>query len=468
EAPYGGNSNDTIILIALTSVVGCLALSTIIVIVFVKTIVHKKDKDVEHDFLIPKEHTKRRKVDIRRLTKTLSTPTKAKKKSIQIHKLRMMEDHHDADQKVQKLSLGSLDLDVPTKTILMLGETGVGKSSTINALANYIFGIELNDKERVLLIENKTEYMTAYVLPYQIGMPYSYNYVIIDTPGFGDTRGFERDQQLLHQLKTFLKQDYDINQIDIVGFVVKASVPRLTIAQKYIYDGLFSMFGKDISQNILLLVTFAGPENPPVLEVLNDAGIQYLGYFKINTESLYNETGETGKLTFNNQAKIEFNWNMTENSLQKMFEKMNGISPVNISLTKVVLEDSTRLRSVVGSLQNKIQEGLDKVAQLKLNQIEAARPEETKLIEQDIKHTEELLVNSIKEAQQLTARLKQIPLRLDPLSVHGYIEQLIDIEEKDMQPNYEQRIQVLVKLKQENNVLKAVINKDQSPVETWL
>ncbi|KAK8404852.1 hypothetical protein O3P69_001447 [Scylla paramamosain] len=184
-----------------------------------------------------------------------------------IRKLKMRLEHKNDNDKVQLMSLGQ-KTNKPTKVILLVGATGTGKTTLINAMVNYIFRVEFTDDFRLVLIDDKnapkrsqaesqTDLITAYVFNQLPGMPFDYNYVLIDTPGFGDTRGIQRDREMMKQLETFLKQDYGIDQVDGVGFVTPASAARLTQTQRYVYDGLSSMFGKDIKDNIYVMATFA-------------------------------------------------------------------------------------------------------------------------------------------------------------------------------------------------------------------
>ena len=64
------------------------------------------------------------------------------------------------------------------------------------------------------------------------------------------------------------KGPYSIDQLDGIGFVVQASSACLTHTQQYIYDSILSIFGKDVSENIFIMTTFADSQEPPVLAAI--------------------------------------------------------------------------------------------------------------------------------------------------------------------------------------------------------
>ena len=88
------------------------------------------------------------------------------------------------------------------KVLMIVGATGCGKSTIINALANYTLGVSFTDDYRYQLISpheeggqsqafSQTSRVTAYTFPRRLGSPVPYTLTIVDTPGYGDTGGID-------------------------------------------------------------------------------------------------------------------------------------------------------------------------------------------------------------------------------------------------------------------------------------
>jgi len=105
-----------------------------------------------------------------------------------------------------------------SKTILLMGATGSGKTTLINAMVNYILGVEWNDPFRFIMISEKetssipnsqahsqTATVTAYEIHYEIGFRIPYSLIIVDTPGYGDTKGIDRDREITDSIQQFFK-----------------------------------------------------------------------------------------------------------------------------------------------------------------------------------------------------------------------------------------------------------------------
>jgi predicted GTPase len=110
------------------------------------------------------------------------------------------------------------------KTILLMGATGSGKTTWINAMINYILGVEWDDPFRFILVDeevnknqahSQTQEVTAYDIHYRTGFRIPFSLTIVDTPGFGDTQGISRDREITSAVKKFFE---DKNGIEVMIF----------------------------------------------------------------------------------------------------------------------------------------------------------------------------------------------------------------------------------------------------------
>ncbi|KAG0586861.1 hypothetical protein KC19_2G122900 [Ceratodon purpureus] len=168
--------------------------------------------------------------------------------------------------------------------ILLLGESGVGKSTFINALCNYLkfptldearrgemqgliyseFIASNDDGDEIKIVvgtpnddegaRNKgvggscTQKCKAYTFP--IGEKKLIR--LVDSPGIGDTRGFDQDIKNIKDILSFISRYERMNAICIL---LKPDQERLTISLRYCILELLAHLHKDASTNILFCFT---------------------------------------------------------------------------------------------------------------------------------------------------------------------------------------------------------------------
>ncbi|XP_059826654.1 uncharacterized protein LOC132394472 [Hypanus sabinus] len=311
-----------------------------------------------------------------------------------IYKLNAKEEVFDHMKHLVKCSFGKPNTKHKMKTIMVLGATGSGKTTLINGMINYILGVKWEDDFRYELIdeetgksqaESQTSSITAYELHHQEGFKIDYSLTVIDIPGFGDTRGISRDHLITEHIRELFTAQRGIDQIDAVCFVVQASLAHLAHTEKYIFDSILSVFGKDIAENIQILVTFADGQRPPVLEALKVAEVPCLKdkngmpvHFKFNNSVVFSQRLEpvnaADKGTSDDSGEDDVDnfdamfWKMGENSMKKFFRALSKMEAKCLSLTREVLREREQLETTVEGLQVQIQAGLSKQEELRKTQ----------------------------------------------------------------------------------------------------
>ncbi|KAK3565618.1 hypothetical protein QTP86_012948 [Hemibagrus guttatus] len=118
---------------------------------------------------------------------------------------------------------------------------------------------------------------------------------------------------------------------------VKSALARLTHTQKYIFEAILSIFGKDIANNITIMVNFADGQKPPVLEAIKAADIPcgkkedgtHL-HFKFNNSALFAQN-----IDLDDEENFdEMFWKMGKGSMKRFFTHLEKMETKSLQLTK--------------------------------------------------------------------------------------------------------------------------------------
>ncbi|KAG5843000.1 hypothetical protein ANANG_G00183830, partial [Anguilla anguilla] len=257
----------------------------------------------------------------------------------------------------RRYTFGRKDPNKRNRTIMMVGETGTGKSALINMMVNYMLGVKWEDKIRFKIIPDEskipqTESQATVVTAYEIfgleelSVPFSLT--VIDTPGL------DKDKNIAQNLYTFLESLSDIQQIDAACLMVKASQCRLSPSQKYIFDAILSVFGRNMEKNFMILITFSDWMPPPALKLVSESGAPFLKdenndpvHFLFNNLSLQKfakEYEETFKTAWDNGAE----------SFREFFQALDKMEPQCMKMTQNVLRERWSLEEGIQNLASQI------------------------------------------------------------------------------------------------------------------
>ncbi|KAF8333284.1 hypothetical protein F5887DRAFT_893774 [Amanita rubescens] len=143
-------------------------------------------------------------------------------------------------------------------TILLVGETGTGKTSLLSLLGNIVVGrkpeqfvtfhdisIEAGGGEK----QSQTNEAKVYKFRSRNGV----RITILDTPGLADTRGLAQDELHKASIATAIKEN--ISTVNAVIILANGTIPRLGAATDYALSTLSSIFPRTLADNIGILFT---------------------------------------------------------------------------------------------------------------------------------------------------------------------------------------------------------------------
>ena len=253
--------------------------------------------------------------------------------------------------------------------VLFCGKTGDGKSTAINAFFNIIKGVKLEDNYRFILIteqkkpkgqaESQTDGVHLYYLKDYNNKPV----IIIDSQGYGDTRGLKYDNMIDDAFRYVFSNV--IKHINTVCFISKSNTNRLDINTRYIFSSVTSLFSEDITENFIILATFASKETikkgPAFVDSIQTEedflniqkrGMDEKWWFAFDSKCVL--SNEEDKLT-----KYSFS------QLNELYdEKVKKLRPKSIKKCAEVLENRCQLKIQVNLLSDTFQNLLMEQANL--------------------------------------------------------------------------------------------------------
>ena len=229
-------------------------------------------------------------------------------------------------------------------SLLVVGQTGSGKTTLLNAFINALMDIKITYDFRYKIIVENFNHSQAFSMTKSVNI---YNIKphgnipaikIIDTPGFGDTSGIAQDKIIRDQIAdTFMNK---LNTINAICFVAQSSNARLTINQKYIFTSILDLFGKDVQENFVAMLTFCDGKEPRIIDALQEKGsifdkiiphIKGNWYYKFNNSAIYSDD-------INDEFTQMF-WKLGMKSFQGFIDQLIKIPRKSLTQSKEVLKE---------------------------------------------------------------------------------------------------------------------------------
>ena len=288
--------------------------------------------------------------------------------------------------------------------ILLLGETGVGKSTFINAFANYLTFDSLGQAEPnkpiiiipvsfLITVGNHFEERTVKFGDVNNSLDEDFNYPgqsvtqccksylfrvnslngrklrIIDTPGFGDTRGLDQDDRNMQRILEYIN---NLTHLNAICCLLKPNTSRLSVFFRSCFTQLFSLIGPTARENIMFFFTNArstfytpGDTAPLLKTMLNSLSITDIPFEKKNTfcfdsESFRFLVALQNGISFSDEDKREYvqSWSISVKESNRLIEYIGkNVRPYRIrsgwqSIKHAQFEISHMIRPILEAMRN--------------------------------------------------------------------------------------------------------------------
>lgn len=269
-------------------------------------------------------------------------------------------------------------------TIMVVGQTGSGKTTLLNSFVNFLYGIRYEDdfRYKIIVEENnrdQSKSLTKNVNIYRIAAHGDYPpFLIIDTPGYGDTEGINRDKEITELIKQ--KFEKEVTTINAICFVAQSSNARLTPNQKYIFNSIIKLFGNNVGENFIIMMTFCDAQEPPLKNALMSSESDLLPILKLSKDktNLFLKFNNSAIFATNKDIFNEMFWKLGMENFENFIKKLKSLNPKSLTLTNEVLNKRKQLNATVEGLIPQLNLGLSKLESIR-QQLEKIEEERIKI-----------------------------------------------------------------------------------------
>ncbi|KYQ93281.1 hypothetical protein DLAC_05942 [Tieghemostelium lacteum] len=211
--------------------------------------------------------------------------------------------------------------ELKTISILVIGETGSGKSTLINTLTNYFLNGTL-DKLKVAIatkylkqtenfdnneknVIDRTSSQTDSCIKYDFKTN-DYIYSFIDSPGLSGTRGIKQEEINMDKIMRAAEQAKSLTAIILV---INGTITRLTVNLQNVINRLKGLIPDSLIENIYVLLTHCHPEDSNFEKdsftiPINEENFYYMNNSAFSTDP--KSLNSVKKLYLNQQLKESF------------------------------------------------------------------------------------------------------------------------------------------------------------------
>jgi len=342
--------------------------------------------------------------------------------------------------------------------ILLVGETDSGKTTLLNSFINVLMDIQITDDFRYILSQDtkETDSINIYNIKPHGNIP---AIKIIDSPGFGSSKGIDEDIKYRDKLANTLKNS--ISHINAICLVIKSSTARLTVNQRYIFSMVLDLFGKDVQENFFFMLTFCDGAKPQVVSALeskesgfNEIISQIKGnwFYKFNNSAFFSDDIE-------NEYNQMF-WDINKDSFHEFLKKLTQTQRKSLSQTNEVLKIRQSLENDAKNISNKLKRGLELMKLIKQDLSINENKNEFINITKNCLNIQEQIRNSVNKLKNIALSYKNYA------KYEEILELLIELEKDERKPYWTERVKQYEDMKNQYKILKEICEGNLSDIKS--
>ncbi|RGP62991.1 fibronectin, type 3 [Fusarium sporotrichioides] len=250
-------------------------------------------------------------------------------------------------------SIPAADLADKNNTIVTVftGPSGHGQSTQINAFVSYLLGGDFEDFARIMMIDDRGTSQTSsqFVTCYRI-RPFSPLFrgktmLIVDAPGFGDSKGYQRDAFVMAAMSDLFST---VSHVNAIFFTCRAMESRTTFLTP-VFTYVSQLFAKDVQDCLGTIYTFADSGKPAAHDTL-----QKLGWPVQNGEISVNNSAFTATLDVSDINHIRDMWLFSTRGQFQIMDTLLKTTPVPTDSSADVMRDRVDLEQKCSLTEHKI------------------------------------------------------------------------------------------------------------------
>ncbi|KAI1070650.1 hypothetical protein LB507_006632 [Fusarium sp. FIESC RH6] len=250
-------------------------------------------------------------------------------------------------------SIPAADLADKNNTIVTVftGPSGHGKSTQINAYVSYLLGGDFEDFARIMMVDDRGTSQTSsqFVTCYRI-RPFSPLFrgktmLIVDAPGFGDSKGYQRDAFVTVAMSDLFST---VSHVNAIFFTCRAMESRTTFLTP-IYTYVSQLFAKDVQDCLGTIYTFADSGKPAAHDTL-----QKLGWPVQIGEISVNNAAFTATLDVTDINHVRDMWLFSTRGQFQIMDRLLKTTPVPTDSSAELMRDRIDLEQKCSLTEHKI------------------------------------------------------------------------------------------------------------------